>query len=118
MLSELKKMKKCQKHNGAIFGKFYPNSGYLYLSAGAVHYIEGLTDCDTIDVYLSPEDDFLLIHVNPEGEYILSKTSSGAKVCLYGSRHCGIEPGSHDLVFIEDMDGLKIKVDYRASEGA
>jgi len=116
MLSDLCKLKKCKKQEGELFAKFYEKSGYLYLSAGAIHYIEALTDCDTIDIYLVPEEGFLLIHVTPEGQYILSKTSSGAKVCLYAARDCGIEAGRHDITFIEDQDGLKLKVDFKASE--
>lgn len=96
---------------------FY-KSGYLRLPARVKRTIKDRSGAMSTDIYIDRDNNQLILIPTSEGDYCLSEDRAGLRVCLYGARTCGIEPGKHEYTFSEGIDGLTIKVDLRAIQSA
>lgn len=119
MLEKVSRSVKHKRYSNqrGYFANYSAKKRYIYLSSAVKRYIEDMSGTEYADLYIDRDEGFILLDVNTLGEYHLSKQSSGYAVCLYGARIAEMAPGRHDINFIEDEDGLKIKVDFMASEG-
>ena len=106
-------MEKLYSNARNAYVTFY-KKGYLRLPARIKRTIADKTGASFTDIYVDKENNQLVLIPSNNGDYSLSVERSGLRVCLYGARDCGIEPGKHKYTLTEGADGLTIKVDFRA----
>lgn len=92
---------------------FY-KKGYIRLPARVRRTIEDKTGAVATDIFIDKNNKQLILIPSNDGDYSLCVDRSGMMVCVYAARDCGIELGKHNYTLVEEDNGLKLKVDFKA----
>ena len=97
-------------------------TGYMYLPAFVRRQIEDRFGYGTVDIYFSDnkpmDEDQIYLIPKQNGDYTLSGSGSGYRVCVYTLLDHVIEPGRHYFAIDDEEDEMVIKIDCSACKSA